>query len=626
VGKKGVLERNAMFVADFETTDTDIFYKIDKPTGTPIYEQRVWLAGYKNLETLKTRTFTHLDGFMNALMKEGNKAIEVAFHNLKYDGSYIVPWLIKNGYNVTHDKPEAGEYSILVDERNNWYSITFKPNARKKVTIWDSFKLFPMKLADLPDLYHTPTRKIEEGEDFYNKERGSDYKLTTQDLDYFENDLQVPAEVLNKHIDRYGIHFKKTQASQAFHNFVQSFKTWKKAFPPLTNEVDQVIRPAYWGGISYVPPHKSGKDYFNIGVYDINSSYPDKAGNYKLPYGYPMKEYGEGLHPDVTMFWVAEAIMTFSLKKNHLPCIPAKAIEEGDIIEDRSGMDKWLSDSGGLVKMRFSNIDYMNMQESYHCKVIRWKWSIHWKWKVHRQISNFVHTNNDIKVQSTIRAKETNNPSEKIECLVKRNRSKVDNNSFYGKFGEEVIKEGKTPYPDDKKGVIWKVDRMDEASDYTRKFLPIAIAITAWGRNQLLKMANILGEDFLYCDTDSIHYLKGGGQCKIDKAIKEGHFEVHPTKLGAWDFEGDYDKGRYLRAKCYMEEKNGTIEATVAGLPADKGESSGSKKRSCLNWDNFYIGAVIPHEQTNKLRTVSTPTGNKLVATSFKIKQNDNLL
>ena len=611
-----------MFVVDFETTDTDKLYKHDNKTGEPIYYQRVWLAGHKNLETMESKYFTSLDDFMtDILARHEHVNREYAIHNLKYDGTYIIPWLFKNDYTISDEKPKSGEFSVLVDDRNNWYSVTIQVTKKRKVTLWDLVKLFPTKLEYLPDIYGTPTKKIREDQDFYTKDRPLDYKPDKRDLLYFENDLQVPAETLNKHIEHYGLRFKKTQASQAFYNFEQTFPTWRFRFPALSTEVDQTIRPAYWGGISYVPKHKASKDIHGVGVADINASYPDKAANAKLPYGKPVLEFGEGQHPDMSKFWVAEAIVEFKIKsKNHIPCIPSKAISEGRPLE----IDKWVLDSEGLVKMSFCNIDYMTIQKSYNFEVVRWCWSIHWPWKVHREIAKFVNYNNDNKVKYNALAKKETDPVKKNEYKTIENRSKIDNNSFYGKFGEEIIKEGKTPhFEEDEEGnevIVWKVDRQDEATEYNRKFLPVAIAITAWGRQQLVETANTLSEYFLYCDTDSVHYENEGGQQLIDKAVKDGKIELHPNKLGAWDFEGYYIKGRFLRAKCYMEQKeDGTIEATVAGLPPDPHTGNFSKSRSCLNWDNFYIGTNIPASKSNKLRTVQTPTGAKLLPTGFTI-------
>lgn len=614
-----------MFVADFETCDSQVTYKIDNVTGDPVKYQKVWLAGHKNLETMESKYFTSIDGFMeDILARHNNTHREYAFHNLKYDGSYIVPWLFKNDYEVAEGKPQPGQFSVLVDNRNNWYNITIQVTKRRKVTLWDMVKLFPMPLEYLPDLYGTPTQKIREDQDFYTKVRPEGYTPDERDMKYFENDLQVPAEVLNKHIDLVGLRFKKTQASQAFHNFEEMFPAWRWRFRALDTEVDRKVRLAYWGGISYVPGHKASKDFYNVGVYDINSSYPHKASEHKLPYGHPISMYEDGTHPDMSKFWIAEALVEFDLKsKDHLPCIPLKAITEGDPIEQKQDYDKWITTSNGVAKMKLSNIDYETIQESYNFKVVRWCWSIHWAWKKHREVKKFVYKNNDNKVKYGELARKEKDPHQKAYYKALRQRAKIDNNGFYGKFGEEIVKEGKTPHFDeDTEEIEWATDRKDEASEYNRKFLPVAIAITAWGRQQLVRMANLLGEHFLYCDTDSIHYLVEGGQAKIDQAIKDKEIEVHPEKLGAWDFEGNYTRGRYLRAKCYMEEKpDGTIEATVAGLPPDPHTGAHSKSRSCLNWDNFYIGTVIPPEQTNKLRTYRTPTGNKLLPTSFKINE-----
>lgn len=620
-----------MYVADFETCDADKDYKVDKQTGKMIKCQKVWLAGFKNLESMESTYFYNLDDFMFAILARGdNMNTEYAFHNLKFDGSYIVPWLLTHNYKVTHDKPSPRQFSILVDNRNNWYSMTIQVTKRRKVTIWDSAKLFPTALEYMPDIYSTPTKKVREDAEFYNQVRPDGYIANDREMSYFENDLQVPAETLNAHINLMGLRFKKTQASQSFYNFTQTFKAWKWRFPALSNEQDEAIRPAYWGGIAHVPKTKSGVDFYDVGVFDINSSYPHKAAEKKLPYGECLAEYGEGKHPDMSKFWVAEALVEFKLKPNCLPCIPKKAISEGTIIEEKdTHLDKWLEDSEGIARMSFSNIDYQTIQESYDFKVWRWCWSMHWAWKVQKEIATFVHTNNDIKVKHSKLAKQSTDPEDKAYHNTMRNRAKIDNNSFYGKFGEDIIKEGKTPYwEEDSEGiesVVWKTDRKEEQGERARKYIPVAMAITAWGRQQLVQMANILGEDFLYCDTDSIHYNRKG-HAKIEKAQKDGIFEIDPEKLGAWKLEGVMTRGRYLRAKCYMEETpDGEREVTVAGLPADKHSGQFSKSRSCLNWDNFHIGHVVPEEQTNKLRTVRTPTGAKLMPTGFQIKERDAL-
>lgn len=620
-----------MYTADFETCDYRELTPEEKkhnenPDNKPIIvPQKVWAAAHKNLETMETKFFYSLDDFMSDILaRKDNVNTEIAFHNLKFDGSYIVPYLFQNGYTVSIGKPQAKEFSILVDNRNAWYTITIQVTQKRRVTIWDSHKLFPSPLEYVPDIYSTPTKKIIEDSNFYEAFRPSGYIPNDRELMYLENDVKVLAEALNKHIELFGLRFKKTQASQSFYNFEQTFKAWKWRFPPLSTEIDAAIRTAYWGGISHVPEHYAGKTFYDIGVFDINSSYPHKAAECKLPYGECLAEYGQGKHPDMSKFWIAEILCSFKLKPNCLPCIPKKSISEGRPMD----APKWMLDSEGVVRMTFSAIDYKTIQLSYDITIYSWEWSLHWAWKVHKEVAAFVNKNNDIKIKYSKLAKQEKDLSKKIEYLTMRNRAKIDNNGFYGKFGEDIIKLGKTPYWDNEEdtGVIWKVDREDITTEHKRKYLPVAIAITAWGRQQLVIMANVLGEHFLYCDTDSIHYLKEG-QWKIDKAIKDGIFEVDSEKLGAWKHEGDFKKGRYLRSKCYMEETlEGKLEATVAGLPADKHTGQFSKKRSCLTWDNFHIGYEVPKDKANKLTTVRTKTGNKLIPCGFKISEKETLL
>ena len=611
-----------MFVFDLESCDGDQIYTV--VDGVPVYDQRVWLCGFMNLESGIIRRFTDLDQCMGEIFTRGDENNqEYAVHNLKFDGSFILPWLFDHGYQVTQSKPSRGEFSVLIDEMNNWYNITVQVTQRKRVVFWDSLKLFPVKLEYLHEVYNTPTKKIQEDQSFYEEVRSKDHIPTDVEVQYFNNDLIVLCETLLAHIREYGLRFKKTQASQAFYNFEQEFKTWRWRFPPMEVEEDQMIRSAYWGGISYVPPHARGLDIReDIGVYDINSSYPHKMGFKRLPYGPVRDEYGPGKHPNMSKFWIACAYVKFDLKEYHVPCIPKKAITEGVPVT----MEKWLHHSDGVVRLSFSCIDYEMMLQSYDLEVVSWVWVKHWSWKIHKELQRFVSENNTLKVEYKKMAKTEKDPDKRHTYLAKSQRAKIDNNASYGKWGEGIIKIGKTPYSDPDEGVVFRVDREDITKEYSRKYLPIAIAITAYGRQQLLTVANALGRFNLYQDTDSIHYLKEGGQQIIDDLIRRGVMVVHDTDLGAWKHEGNYIRGKYLRPKCYLEIKaDGTQEVTLAGLPADKHTGQHSKQRSCIVPESFRIGAVIPGGN-GKLRTIRTRTGNKLLPVDFTITEHTTFL
>ena len=93
-------------------------------------------------------------------------------------------------------------------------------------------------------------------------------------------------------------------------------------------------------------------------------------------------------------------------------------------------------------------------------------------------------------------ARETDDMELKREYIARSQKAKIDNNAFYGKFGEDIIKEGKTPYMDEDNEVWYRVDRYEVLSPGKRKFLPVAMATTAWGRRQLVTLANRLVMSF----------------------------------------------------------------------------------------------------------------------------------
>lgn len=619
-GKSAQLDQ--MYVFDLESCDSDVVF--DVIDGETIYDQRVWLCGFMNIATGQIQRYHDLNSCLFDIFTRGDEVNhEYAVHNLKFDGSFIIPWLFDHGYTVSQGKPQKGQFSVLIDEMNQWYSLTVQVTNRKRVTMWDSLKLFPVKLEYLHEVYNTPTKKIHEDEDFYSLKRPVDHVPTPREIEYFDNDLIVLRETLLAHVKEYGVRFKKTQAGQAFYNFEQTFKTWRWRFPALSVEDDNEIRPAYWGGVSYVPKHAREKDIKEmIGVYDINQSYPHKMGYKRLPYGPIREQYGQGMHPNMSKFWIASAWVKFTLKSYKIPCIPKKAISENVPMTS----EKWLDDSHGVVKLVFSCIDYHMMLESYDLEIVHWEWSKHWAWKIHQELQDFVTENNTLKVEYKQMAKNEQDPDRKSMLLAKSNRAKIDNNASYGKWGEAIVKLGKTPYPDEDVGVIYAVDREDIAGEFRRKYLPVAIAITAYGRQQLLHVANALGKYDLYQDTDSIHYIKEGGQQIIDGLIADGSMKIHDTDMGAWKHEGDFIYGKYLRPKCYMEvTADGKQEVTLAGLPADKHTGQHSKQRSCVTPDTFYIGAVIPGGN-GKLRTIRTRTGNKLLPIDFTITEHARFL
>src|SRR5699024_259150 len=58
--------------------------------------------------------------------------------------------------------------------------------------------------------------------------------------------------------------------------------------------------------------------------------------------------------------------------------------------------------------------------------------------------------------------------------------------------------------------------------------------------------------------------------------------EIDPKVFGKWDLEKEFTKARYLKAKTYALELEGSIQATTAG-----------SNLNIENLNDFYIGATF---------------------------------
>ena len=78
---------------------------------------------------------------------------------------------------------------------------------------------------------------------------------------------------------------------------------------------------------------------------------------------------------------------------------------------------------------------------------------------------------------------------------------------------------------------------------------------------------------------------------------------------GAWKHEGTFTKAKFIRQKCYIEDFNGEIKITCAGMP-----------KSCydyVTWENFKTGFSCG----GKLTYSHVKGGVKLIETEFTIKE-----
>lgn len=554
--------KKQLIVADFETT-------------TNPEDCRVWAAGAVDIETLETvHVSNSIDTFMVWL---SNKNTVCYFHNLKFDGEFILSWLLRNGYTYS-DRLETGTFKSLITAGGLFYSITVcfqKQNKKyKKVIFYDSLKKLPFKVETIAKAFELKFRKLSID---YDAPRPVGHELTPEEREYLEVDCRIVAEALQIQLGK-GLK-KMTNASDALNGYKdivgRRFEYW---FPVLPLELDKDIRRAYKGGYVYLQPwHKNRRGLRGIRL-DVNSLYPWAMYSCMLPYGYPIYFEGEPVENEDYPLFIVRLRCSFKLKPGHLPTIQLKNNLAFNPTE-------YLTDSRGeITELTMTNVDLALFLEHYDTLNLEYIKG----WRFRGASGMFTEY-----IDYWMHIKETTTGA-------MRQLAKLMLNSLYGKFATNPLPEFnrvKEAVLDSEGIVRYKVNDPD------REMAPVYTAmgafITAYAREKTIRSAQSVFDRFIYADTDSLHL--------IGEEPPEG-LEIHPTKLGAWKNEGVFTDSKYIRAKTYMETINGKDEVVCAGMP--------DNVKTLVTYENFAVGSTFD----GKLLPRRVPGGIVLEPTTFTIK------
>lgn len=494
------------------------------------------------------------------------------FHNLRFDGAFILDWLLNNGYiHIEGQELYDGKtFKTLIDGMGKFFSITVRWENGCNTEFRDSLKKLPMAVRRIASSFKLEMSK---GELDYDKYRAPGEQPTDEELDYLKRDVSIVATAMSE-VLASGMK-KLTVASDAMNEYKQlnGMTYFNKMFPVFDHAMDAEIRRAYRGGFTYADERFKGRIVGSGVVLDVNSLYPSVMKHKLIPYGDPMFQRGfvepTKTHP-LTIFSVT---FTAKLKPDHIPCIQIKG-------NNLFLGTEYLKEIKEPTTMMVSNVDWDLYNDHYDIDVLAWGGG----WKFHAVIGLF---DSYIDKWSEIKAKETGG---------KREIAKLHLNSLYGKFASNPNVTSKIPMLED--GIV----RLKRGTPETRPpvYTAAGVFITAHARDITIRSAQANYGVFAYADTDSLHLL----QDEIPSNIT-----VHPTDLGAWKFEYAFQNAYYIRPKAYLELKqNGEYENRIAGLPVDV---SGS-----LTFDDLVEGKVLH----GKLNPRTVPGGVVLKDVPFELK------
>jgi hypothetical protein len=491
------------WVADFETTT--------KPDDC-----RVWGWGLCNVEKAESvfdvEIGTDIDSFIERV--SAMPAI-VYFHNLAFDGSFIIDWLFRKGYRHTQDQyPRQGEFTSLISNMGKFYSITVAWDNGKRTEFRDSLKKLPMSVANVAKAFKQPEVK---GDIDYHLDRPVGYQLTRDERNYIARDVLIVARALRTQFQS-GM-TRLTVGSDALFEFknIVGKRIFDKFFPVLPSTMDAEIRNAYRGGFTYADERFRGELTRSGRVYDVNSLYPSVMYDRLLPYKEPVFFRGAPKPTTKHPLYIVSITFTAKLKPDHIPCIQVKGSSFFLATE-------YVREIVDPVTMMCTNVDLELWQDHYDLDIL----SYNGGWMFEGISGLFVEY-----IDKWMEVKANNDGG-------LRTIAKLQLNSLYGKFATNPNVTPKIPV------MVEDVVKLVLGAEETRDpvYTAMGVFITAYARDVTVRAAQENYDVFAYADTDSLHLLTDSDPITL---------EVDSQKLGAWKFEYSFESARFIRAKAYME-------------------------------------------------------------------------
>lgn len=572
---------------------TKVTIAADFEATTDPEDCRVWGWGAINIDNLDDVVVDHtLEQFISFI--SGVDSITY-FHNLKYDGGFILDYLLNNGFTENQGRQRLGvnQFRTLISHMNKFYTITVRWENGNQTEFRDSAKKFPGQ--SIARLANTFKMEVSKGDIDYHATRPVGYTMTGEERNYIERDVKILAVALAVTIANGATRLTVGSDSLAEYKDIMGAR-FERYFPPLSVAMDKELRKAYRGGFTYCDPRTTMRVTGSGLVLDVNSLYPSVMLNSWLPYGDPEYFMGKPVFNSKRPLAIFSVTFTAKIKPSHIPCIQIKG-------NSMFAPTEYLTEIPEPTTLVMTNVDWQLYQDHYDIDVLSWGGG--WTFKAARgMFSEFVEKWREVKENSTGGVREL---------------AKYQLNNLYGKFCTNPLVRSKHPVLED--GVVKYKPLPDEYKDPV--YTPVGIFITSYGREITIRAGQANYDVFAYADTDSLHLLTD---------TIPNNLEVHDTKFGAWSLEHRFIDALFIRPKAYLERVGGNkhcqddicmslygshdgcckkrhdMSNAFAGLP--------DKVSATLGYDDIYEGASF----NGKLVPRTVPGGVVLKDVPYKLK------
>lgn len=644
------------YAADFETT----VYQGQTRTD-------VWAAGLCELKTENVSIDGSIQAFYERLESLRKHCI-VYFHNLKFDGSFLLDYFLtelklKQAYEPIPGKREFevrflentdmpySSVKYLISSMGQWYDIVVRTKYGYFIEFRDSLKLLPFTLKQIGKAFKTKHQKLDME---YNGFRYPNCFISDKEKEYLKNDVLVLKEALEYMFSAGHNRITIGSCCMAEYKRLLGKTEYKTLFPDLSafkidasiygvDNADAYIRKSYRGGWCYVVKGKERKQYKNGCTADVNSLYPSMMSSDSLnryPVGNPKFWSGNFIPKEAlstSCYFFLRVKTRFKLKKGFLPTIQIKGnmnykateyLETSDVYNKYE--DKYYSyfydnhgnETPATVTLTLTCTDWKLINDHYILTDTEILDGCYFRSRL-GIFDEYIEKYRKIKQESK---------------GARRTLAKLFLNNLYGKLASSTLSSYKVAYVTEEgdKIAFYQVDANDKKAGY----IACGSAITSYARNFTIRAAQanyhgINKRGFIYADTDSIH-------CDL-KPSELVNVPVHPTEFCCWKIENEWDIAQYTRQKTYVEHltvEDGEMLDTpkylirCAGMPQKSKDIFTACVTGKFNESEFSDAELhyirehkydlssfdIGLEVIGKLRPVRVPGGIVLTDTTYKMQ------
>jgi hypothetical protein len=569
--KKGKIYKNLICAFDIETT------RLKEIEQSIMY---IWQFGimYENgeIDVIIGRTWEEFEELLSTIKGEYNLGIVPIFvHNLSYEFQFL-----RSIYHFSKDEV------FCVKNRR-----ILKCDMYEKFEFRCSYLQTNMSLDTFTKNMNVEHQKLS-GDDFdYSKIRYPWTELTDYELNYSGYDVIGLLEAIKKRMELFNDNiytFPLTSTGYVRRDTKKvMLKYARKYLRDLFVDYDcfTLLSEAFRGGDTHANRYYAGITVENVASFDRSSSYPDVIENCY----FPMKRFQ--FIGDIT-----EQELKHKMDKGYacLFRVQITGLEQKDkfygspyiSFSKCRGVENSVKDNGRLLSASYlattiTDIDYGIIREEYTWKEIK---------ILDCYISRYGELPQELKqVVRDYYTKKTELKGVDGEELM-YNLSKALLNAVYGMMVQSPVKQS-IDFNENDIDNLYKEQEEDETElleHYNNKaFLPYqwGVWVTAWARYRLKEMINIVGDRFVYSDTDSVKFVLSKEEVK-NKEILEAIARYNALRetdskknkayatdkngithyMGVYENEGIYEQFITLGAKRYAFIKNGEMDLTVSGV------------------------------------------------------------